>query len=37
MGARYVPKSKKTRNIIIELKGSAHPEEIVVIGGHIDS
>lgn len=26
-----------SRNVIIELKGTTHPEEIVVMGGHIDS
>lgn len=26
-----------SRNIVAEIKGSEHPEEIVVLGGHIDS
>lgn len=26
-----------SRNVIAEIKGSEHPEEIVVLGGHIDS
>ena len=28
---------KPSRNIIAEIKGSEHPEEIIVMGGHIDS
>jgi len=26
-----------TRNVIAEIKGTEHPEEVVVVGGHIDS
>ncbi|KAF9114838.1 hypothetical protein BGX27_009675 [Mortierella sp. AM989] len=37
MGATTDLESKVSRNVIIELKGREKPEEIVVIGGHIDS
>ncbi|KAF9923158.1 hypothetical protein BGZ65_009091, partial [Modicella reniformis] len=37
MNARTSLKSKVSRNIIVELKGRETPNEIVVIGGHIDS
>ncbi|KAI8049088.1 hypothetical protein BDF22DRAFT_746485 [Syncephalis plumigaleata] len=37
MGATLVPKGAKTYNIISEIKGRIHPEQIVVISGHIDS
>ncbi|ORX95275.1 Zn-dependent exopeptidase [Basidiobolus meristosporus CBS 931.73] len=33
----YKPLSKVSRNIIVEVKGREKPDEIVVIGGHIDS
>ena len=36
MDAKFV-EDRWSRNIIAELKGSTHPEEIVVIGGHMDS
>jgi len=36
MGAKTLP-DVLSRNIIAELKGSDIPEEIIVIGGHIDS
>lgn len=29
--------SSMSRNIIAEIKGSEHPDEVVVLGGHIDS
>ena len=36
MGARTLPPAR-SRNVIAEVRGSERPEEIVVIGGHIDS
>ncbi len=36
MDAQTLP-DKESRNIIAEIKGSQYPEEIVVIGGHIDA
>ncbi|MDX1617290.1 MAG: M28 family metallopeptidase [Balneolaceae bacterium] len=36
MEARTLPDTE-SRNIVAELKGSEQPEEIVVLGGHIDS
>jgi carboxypeptidase Q len=36
MGARILPDAQ-SRNIMAEIRGSEHPEEVVVIGGHIDS
>ena len=36
MDAKFV-EDRWSRNIIAELKGSTHPGEIVVIGGHMDS
>jgi carboxypeptidase Q len=36
MGARSLPLSP-SRNVIAEIRGSEHPDEIIVIGGHIDS
>ncbi|KAG0256862.1 hypothetical protein BG011_004282 [Mortierella polycephala] len=37
MSATTALKSKVSRNIIAELKGRETPEEVVVVGGHIDS
>ncbi|KAG0218209.1 hypothetical protein BGX33_008227 [Mortierella sp. NVP41] len=37
MNAKTALKSKVSRNIIVELKGRETPEEIIAIGGHIDS
>lgn len=36
MSAKTLPDAK-SRNIIAEIKGSEHPEEVIVMGGHIDS
>jgi carboxypeptidase Q len=36
MGARTLPDAP-SRNVIAELRGSEQPDEIVVLGGHIDS
>ena len=36
MGARKLP-DKPSRNVIAEIRGSERPDEIVVLGGHIDS
>lgn len=36
MQARTLP-DRKSRNIIADLKGSEFPEEVIVLGGHIDS
>lgn len=37
MNAETALKSKVSRNIIVELKGRETPEEVIAIGGHIDS
>lgn len=36
MSARTLPDAK-SRNVIAELRGSEHPEEVVVVSGHLDS
>jgi carboxypeptidase Q len=36
MGARTLPPAP-SRNVVAELRGSERPDEIVVLGGHIDS
>jgi carboxypeptidase Q len=36
MGARMLPDAP-SRNVVAELRGSEKPDEIVVLGGHIDS
>jgi len=36
MGARHLPDAQ-SRNVVAELRGSESPNEIVVMGGHIDS
>jgi carboxypeptidase Q len=36
MGARTLPPAR-SRNVIAELRGSERPDEVVVVGGHIDS
>ncbi len=36
MGAHQLPDAQ-SRNVVAELRGSERPEEIVVMGGHIDS
>ena len=36
MSCRTLP-NKKSYNVIGELKGSEHPERIIVVGGHLDS
>ncbi|KAI8866624.1 Zn-dependent exopeptidase [Ramicandelaber brevisporus] len=37
MGAEYAANGTNTRNVIFELKGKEKPNEIVLLGGHIDS
>jgi carboxypeptidase Q len=36
MGARTLP-SAQSRNVVAELRGATRPDEVVVMGGHIDS
>ena len=36
MGARTLPLAK-SRNLIAEIRGSERPDEVIVLGGHIDS
>ncbi len=36
MGARTLPDAR-SRNVVAEVRGTERPEEIVVLGGHIDS
>jgi carboxypeptidase Q len=36
MGARTLPPAQ-SRNVLAELRGSQRPDEVVVLGGHIDS
>jgi carboxypeptidase Q len=36
MGARTLPDAR-SRNVIAELRGSERPDEVIVMGGHIDS
>jgi len=36
MGARILPMAP-SRNVVGEVRGSAHPNEVIVVGGHIDS
>jgi len=36
MGARFLPDAESA-NVVAEFKGSERPEEIVVVGGHLDS
>jgi carboxypeptidase Q len=36
MGARQLPDAQ-SRNVVAELRGSEKPDEIIVMGGHIDS
>jgi carboxypeptidase Q len=36
MGARMLPPAR-SRNVVAEIRGSERPDEIVVVGGHIDS
>ncbi|KAJ2461652.1 hypothetical protein GGF42_000041 [Coemansia sp. RSA 2424] len=37
MNARLEEDAKQSDNVIIDLKGSTHPEEIVLLSGHFDS
>ncbi|KAJ2327309.1 hypothetical protein GGI00_004496 [Coemansia sp. RSA 2681] len=37
MNARLEENAKQSDNVIIDLKGSTHPEEIVLLSGHFDS
>lgn len=34
---KYLADDKEVSNIVVEIKGSVHPDEIVVIGAHYDS
>ena len=36
MGARTLPPAR-SRNVVAEIRGSERPDEIIVLGGHIDS
>jgi carboxypeptidase Q len=36
MGARMLPPAR-SRNVVAEIRGSERPDEIIVLGGHIDS
>jgi len=36
MGARLLPDAQ-SRNVVAEVRGREHPDEVVVLGGHIDS
>ncbi|NUQ20303.1 MAG: M20/M25/M40 family metallo-hydrolase [Gemmatimonadaceae bacterium] len=36
MSARFLPDAP-SRNVVAELRGSTNPDEVVVLGGHIDS
>lgn len=36
MGARTLPPAR-SHNVIAEIRGSEHPNEVIVMGGHIDS
>jgi carboxypeptidase Q len=36
MGARTLPPAR-SRNVIAEIRGSERPDEVIVLGGHIDS
>jgi len=36
MGARFLPDAESA-NVVAELKGSSKPEEVVLVGGHLDS
>ena len=36
MGARMLPPAR-SRNVIAEIRGSEKPDEVIVLGGHIDS
>ncbi len=35
--SRMVDEQKTSYNVIAEIKGSTHPEEIILVGGHLDS
>jgi len=36
MGARFLPMTT-SRNVVAEVRGSERPDEVIVLGGHIDS
>lgn len=37
LGGRFGPSPVKAANVVAELPGSAHPEEVVILGAHLDA